>query len=158
MDILLCILCLLLQIHYLTIHFIFFLEYLFNTFKKQIKGFIGIGSAPEFLEKLMWKKFNKKVKSEIKNKGICLIKNGGYEYPITYQLIKDGKKNKVLSKKIYSKINDVDQLNYFLDKAKKTAKSKDQIFWIVRDLINISLFENSINLSCLLYTSPSPRD
>ncbi len=78
---------------------------LFKTFKKQIKGFIGIGSAPEFLEKLMWKKFNKKVKSEIKNKGICLIKNGGYEYPITYQLIKDGGKNKVLSKKVYSKIN-----------------------------------------------------
>ena len=78
---------------------------LFKTFKKQIKGFIGIGSAPEFLEKLMWKKFNKKVKSEIKNKGICLIKNGGYEYPITYQLIKDGEKNKVLSKKVYSKIN-----------------------------------------------------
>ena len=55
--------------------------------------------------------------------------------------------------KIYSKINDVDQLNYFLDKAKKTAKSKDQIFWIVRDLINISLFENSINLSEQSYST-----
>ena len=29
----------------------------FKYFKKQIKGFIGIGSAPEFLERLMWKKF-----------------------------------------------------------------------------------------------------
>ena len=27
-------------------------------------------------------------------------KQGQYEYPITYQLIKDGRKNKVLSKKI----------------------------------------------------------
>ena len=27
-----------------------------------------------------------------------------YEYPITYQLIKDGRKNKVLSKKIFLKI------------------------------------------------------
>ena len=34
-----------------------------------------------------------------------LIKNGGYEYPITLQLIKDGRKNKVLQKKINSKIN-----------------------------------------------------
>ena len=33
-----------------------------------------------------------------------MIKNGGYEYPITLQLIKDGKKNKVLHKKINSKI------------------------------------------------------
>ena len=35
---------------------------LFQFFKKQIKGFIGIGSAPEFLDKLMWKKFPKKLK------------------------------------------------------------------------------------------------
>ena len=33
-----------------------------------------------------------------------MIKNGGYEYPITLQLIKDGKKNKVLNKKINSSI------------------------------------------------------
>ena len=33
-----------------------------------------------------------------------VIKNGQYEYPITFQLIKDGRKNKILSKKINSKI------------------------------------------------------
>ena len=84
----------------------------FKYFKKQIKGFIGIGSAPEFLEKLMWKKFPKKIKKEIKYKGVSIIKHGDsrfkqkqYEYPITYQLIKDGRKNKVLSKKINFKIN-----------------------------------------------------
>ena len=38
---------------------------LFKYFKKQIKGFIGIGSAPEFLEELMWNKFSKKIKNEI---------------------------------------------------------------------------------------------
>ena len=32
----------------------------FQQFKSQIKGFLGIGSAPEFLENLMWKKFTKK--------------------------------------------------------------------------------------------------
>ena len=72
----------------------------FKYFKKQIKGFVGIGSAPEFLDRLMWKKFPKKIKEEIQNKGISVIKHGQYEYPITYQLIKDGRKNKVLSKKI----------------------------------------------------------
>ena len=30
----------------------------FRYFKKQVKGFIGIGSAPEFLDRLMWKKFS----------------------------------------------------------------------------------------------------
>ena len=77
----------------------------FKYFKKQIKGFIGIGSAPEFLTGLMWNKFPKKIKNEITNKGISLIKNGQYKYPITLQLIKDGRKNKVLSKKILLKIS-----------------------------------------------------
>tara|TARA_B100000035_G_scaffold60260_1_gene48505 strand:+ start:538 stop:1182 length:645 start_codon:yes stop_codon:yes gene_type:complete len=76
----------------------------FQYFKKQIKGFLGIGSAPEFLERLMWKKFKIKEKREIKKNGIINLKHGDYEYPITYQLIKDGRKNKVLHKKIYQKI------------------------------------------------------
>ena len=70
----------------------------FKFFKKQIKGFLGIGSAPEFLEHLMWNKFSKKMKKEIKEKGIINLKHGDYEYPITYQLIQDGRKNKVLGK------------------------------------------------------------
>ena len=77
---------------------------LFKFFKSQIKGFLGIGSAPEFLTHLMWKKFPKKVKNEIVNKGIYKLKNGQHEYLITHQLIKDGKKNKVLNKKINLKI------------------------------------------------------
>ncbi len=76
----------------------------FKYFKEQIKGFIGIGSAPEFLTRLMWNKFPKKIKKEIIKKGISTIETGQYKYPITHQLIKDGRKNKVLSKKIKSKI------------------------------------------------------
>ena len=76
----------------------------FNYFQKQIKGFLGIGAAPEFLEKLMWKKFTIKMKKETIKKGIYHLKHGDYVYPITYQLIKDGRKNKVLKKKIKSKI------------------------------------------------------
>ena len=77
----------------------------FKYFKSQIKGFVGIGSAPEFLTRLMWNKFSKKTKKEIiKNKKI-LVKNGKYEYPITLQLVKDGRKNKVLNKTINSKIS-----------------------------------------------------
>ncbi len=77
----------------------------FKIFKKQIKGFLGIGSAPEFLENLMWKKFTKDMKKEIISKGVINLKHGKYKYPITLQLIKDGRKNKVLNKKIYQKLN-----------------------------------------------------
>ena len=76
----------------------------FKFFKKKIKGFLGIGSAPEFLENLMWKKFSKKMKKNIKTRGIIHLKHGDYEYPITYQLIKDGRKNKILNKPIYENL------------------------------------------------------
>ena len=83
----------------------------FKYFKNQIKGFIGIGSAPEFLERLMWTQFTKKMKKEVMQKGETIIMHGRskfqtkqYEYPVTYQLIKDGRKNKVLSNKIKTMI------------------------------------------------------
>ena len=53
----------------------------------------------------MWKKFSKKMKIELKKKGIINLKHGDYEYPITYQLIKDGRKNKVFNKRINQNIN-----------------------------------------------------
>ncbi len=77
----------------------------FKIFKKQIKSFLGIGSAPEFLENLMWNKFSKKMKAETLKNRIYNLKHGDYIYPITLQLIKDGRKNKVLNKKINYKIN-----------------------------------------------------
>ena len=83
----------------------------FKFYKNQILGFVGIGSAPEFLDRLMWKKFSKKIKKEIINKGISIITHGDAmskkrqnQYPVTHQLIKDGRKNKVLSRKIKSRI------------------------------------------------------
>lgn len=77
---------------------------LFKSFKRQIKGFIGIASAPEFLENLMWKNFSKKVKQIIMNQKVYYLKNEDYEYPLTKQLIFDGRKNKVLNNKINLKI------------------------------------------------------
>ena len=40
-----------------------------------------------------------------KKKGLINLKHGDYEYPITYQLIKDGRKNKILNKKINQNVN-----------------------------------------------------
>jgi len=45
------------------------------------------------------------MKKETIEKGIINLKHGSYEYPITHQLIKDGRKNKILDKKIRSQIN-----------------------------------------------------
>jgi esterase/lipase len=111
----------------------------FKHFKNQIAGFVGIGSAPEFLERLMWKKFNKKMKKEIKTKGIITIKHGQSslknklnEYPITLQLIKDGRKNKIISKKIRSKI-----------KVVMVHGSKDEVVPISFSKKVLSIFPNA---------------
>jgi len=77
---------------------------LFPFFDRQIKGFVGISSAPEFLEKLMWKKFGRKIKKKINTEKIYYLKRANFVYPLTKQLIADGRKNKILNKKIYSKI------------------------------------------------------
>ena len=77
---------------------------LIKFFEKQVIAFLGIGSAPEFLENLMWKKFSKEMKKELKKNKIINLKHGDYEYPITLQLIKDGRKNKILSRKIYQNL------------------------------------------------------
>ena len=95
----------------------------FSYFRSKIKGFIGIGSAPEFLTRLMWNKFPNKTKRELLKTGKILIKNGGYEYPITLQLIRDGKKNKVLNKKINSKI-DVTMVHGEKDEAVQVSYSR----------------------------------
>mgnify|MGYP001156951912 CR=1 FL=1 len=71
---------------------------LINVFSDQIKGFLGIGSAPEFLERLMWKKFDKETKNVINSQNVYYMKHGDYTYPLTKQLFIDGKKNKVLKK------------------------------------------------------------
>ena len=95
----------------------------FKYFKDQIKGFLGIGSAPDFLQNLMWKKFSKKMKNETIKKGIYDLKHGNYEYPITYQLIKDGRKNKILNKKIKSNI-DVTMIHGSKDEVVPTSYSR----------------------------------
>ena len=75
---------------------------LFKDFRKKINGFIGISSAPEFTEELLWKKFSKKIKRTILNNKIFYLDND-YDkpYPITKNLIMNGRKNK-LHKKIFN--------------------------------------------------------
>ena len=104
----------------------------FKFFKTQIKGFLGIGSAPEFLSRLMWNKFSKEIKREILKKGKTIIKSGEYEYPITHQLIKDGKKNRVLRKKINSKI-----------KVTMVHGEKDEVVPVSFSRLSLSIFKKA---------------
>ncbi len=112
---------------------------LFPYFKKKIRGFIGISSAPEFLEELMWKKFNNKIKKTIMSKKIYHLEHGGFNYPLTKQLILDGRKNKILNNKINLNIpivlfhgtkDDVVPLNFSRKILKIFKKSKKKLIKI----------------------------
>ena len=74
---------------------------LIKYFYKRIKGYVGIASAPDFTEELIWKKLNIFKKNNIKkNKIYKLRSNHNNFYPITKKFIVDGKKNLILNKKI----------------------------------------------------------
>jgi len=77
---------------------------LFKEFKKNILAFVGIAPAPEFLDRLMWKKFTNKVKRQLIKDKFHKFNHGGYEYNISYNLIKDGRKNKIFNKNFSNKI------------------------------------------------------
>ena len=46
----------------------------------------------------MWNKFTKKIKRELIKNKTYIFSHGGFEYNISYNLIKDGKKNKIFNK------------------------------------------------------------
>ena len=77
--------------------------------------------------------FSSDRKSEIIKKGITTIKSGNYEYPITYKLIKDGKKNKILKKKIDAKI-----------KVTMIHGQKDEVVPVKFSKMALSIFSNAI--------------
>ena len=68
---------------------------------KRICALMGIAAAPDFTEYLIWDKFTKKQKAEIKKKGVIHIPSDYCdEYPITMKLIEDGRKNLLLHRPI----------------------------------------------------------
>ena len=77
---------------------------LLKTFNKRILAFVGIAPAPEFLDRLMWNKFSNKVKRQLVKDKFYIFDHGGYEYNISYNLIKDGRKNKIFNKNFKNKI------------------------------------------------------
>lgn len=67
-----------------------------------VKGLLGIASAPDFTDELMWKRFSYKQQTELINKGKTVIAT---EYnlkgwTITKKLIEDGRKHRLLGKTI----------------------------------------------------------
>lgn len=67
-----------------------------------VHSIITIAAAPDFTEELMWKNFSDDQKTEIESKGILHYKKtvdgNEYGYPISWNLIEDGRRHRLLNK------------------------------------------------------------
>lgn len=73
---------------------------------ERIVGLLGIASAPDFTENLMWQKFSPDQKTEITTKGWTIIPTefNDQGWVITRNLIEDGRKHLLLGKNIHLNI------------------------------------------------------
>jgi len=72
-------------------------------YPEKIIGMVGISSAPDFTEELIWNKITVQKQNELKSEGIAEVSgtdsNCSHVYPISYNLILDGRKHLLLTKK-----------------------------------------------------------
>ncbi|MFV0949238.1 MULTISPECIES: alpha/beta hydrolase [unclassified Wolbachia] len=68
-------------------------------FPEKIAALIGISSAPDFTEDLIFKQLSDKQKEELSSKGVIDFTSEHCAYKITKNLIEDGRKNLLLNKK-----------------------------------------------------------
>ncbi|WP_076863525.1 alpha/beta hydrolase [Bradyrhizobium mercantei] len=71
--------------------------------KAQLAGLVLIAPAPDFTEELMWKSFSPEIRAEIETKGMWLRPSeygDGSPYPITRNLIEEGRNHLLLGSKI----------------------------------------------------------
>ena len=95
----------------------------------------------------MWNKFSKKTKKNILKNNIYYLKHGDFVYPLTKQLIMDGKKNRILTKKINLKIqitllhglkDEVVPLSFSRKILKKCKSAKNKLIKIKNGKHNLS--------------------
>ncbi|MDG7056476.1 MAG: alpha/beta hydrolase [Wolbachia endosymbiont of Meromenopon meropis] len=68
-------------------------------FLERIRALICVSSAPDFTENLIFKQLSSKQRKELDSKMIISFASGNCIYKITKNLIEDGKKNLLLTKK-----------------------------------------------------------
>ena len=62
-----------------------------------VSGIVGMAADPDFTEELLWKKLPEDVKDKIMKDGVCEITWGNEKYPISRNLIEDGRNNLLLA-------------------------------------------------------------
>lgn len=68
----------------------------------RVTGFVGVASAPDFTEELIWQQLSVQQQLELKTKGVLYYPatDTTEEYPISYRFIEDGRKHLLLQQTI----------------------------------------------------------
>ena len=125
---------------------------------KIIKGLIGLAAAPDF-GKDLYNALNKKNKKEINTKGITKYMSYGFPFYLTKKFFIEAEKNRVLKKKFrYTK--PLVLIHGLKDDVVKEDVPRKILKKVTGKNVNIIYLKESDHSlsSCLLYTSPSPRD
>ena len=83
-----------------------------------VRGVVGIAADPDFTEELLWKSFSDEIKDKIMTEGVADIKWGASKYPISRNLIVDGRNNLLLTggkgnNDVYTHIKNATNSNFF---------------------------------------------
>ena len=62
-----------------------------------VSGIVGMAADPDFTEELLWKKLPEEIKEKIMKEGVHEITWGNEKYPISKNLIEDGRNNLLLA-------------------------------------------------------------
>ena len=62
-----------------------------------VSGIVGLSADPDFTEELLWKNLSDEIKKKIMDEGSCEITWGKEKYPISRNLIEDGRQNLLLA-------------------------------------------------------------
>lgn len=109
---------------------------------ERVKGLVLIAPAPDFTEKLMWPEFSEAAKAEIMEHGQHMRPSDyGEPYPITRDLIEDGRKWQILDSditfagpvRILQGMADADVPWQHAQKLVNKMTSKDLVFSLIKD-------------------------
>lgn len=70
--------------------------------QERVKGLIGVASAPDFTEELIWNRCTTNDKEKLQQEGVIYHRSSNFEmnYPITLQLVENSRPHLILQKEI----------------------------------------------------------
>lgn len=106
--------------------------------KERIHGIMGIASAPDFMEDLVYAKLSDLQKKELETAGICYV--GEKAHPLTSDMLEDARKHKILHQpidlfcpiRLIHGLNDAEVPWHYSEKLLQSCSSEDITLTLIK--------------------------